>query len=121
MNTVNRWKKTGKVNVDCFYGMSNNAPEGDKIKGAEILDTTGHFYCLVCEAYVRGNKKSVCRHQTRNRKHISQLIALGENPNFGMSREIKPFDMSILTGHGDPGHRLTDLSAGNLLFIHTYS
>ena len=28
----------------------------------------GHFYCLVCDAYLKANKKSVHRHQSRNRK-----------------------------------------------------
>lgn len=100
INTVNRWKRTGKVTVECFLGMGNNSSEADRVKGAEILESTGHFYCLVCDAYIRGNKKSMVRHQARNRRHVQQLLSLGANHIFATNSDnIPPFDLATALGH----------------------
>lgn len=73
MNTVLRWKQYNKMNVDCFLGFNEGATDIDKLRGAEILQTMGHFYCILCECYIRANKKSVGRHQNSNRRHVRML------------------------------------------------
>lgn len=73
INTVLRWKQYGKMNVECFLGFNEAATEIDKMRGSEILQTMGHFYCILCECYVRANKKSVGRHQNSNRRHVRLL------------------------------------------------
>ena len=46
------------------------------MRGNEILAAYGYFYCILCDAYVKSNKKNVVRHQTKNRKHLTQLSEL---------------------------------------------
>ena len=76
INTVNRWKKSRKVDVECLLGMPDHAAEVDRVRGADLLARTGHFYCLICNAYLKANKKSITRHQSKNKKHLTGLAAL---------------------------------------------
>lgn len=77
LTTILRWKAKQKVNVDCFLGFSDSSSEADKVAGTEILSKYGHFYCEWCQTYIRANKKSATRHQTRNKKHLGKAVELG--------------------------------------------
>jgi hypothetical protein len=98
--TVSRWKHNGKLNVDCFLGFSDSSSESDKLRGAQILQDMGHFFCLYCESYVRGNKKSVIRHQTRNRKHVAHVEEIGDSKSAAV---IKSSESSKEVSEDPPG------------------
>lgn len=110
MNTVLRWKQYGKMNVECFLGFNEAASEMDKASGAEILSNMGHFYCILCECYIRANKKSVGRHQNSNRRHVKMIQEYAGNRAIMMpvGQPLKhSFDIS---NHNDylPQHRELD-------------
>lgn len=74
--TLHRWKATGSVNVDDFLGFGPNSSITDTIRAEEILTNTGLLLCLVCNAQIFANKKSVKRHQTKNRKHVERAALI---------------------------------------------
>jgi hypothetical protein len=76
MTTVNRWREKGKVNLECFYGFNEGATIEEKNKAAEMLQAKGYFHCKLCDEFIKGNKKSIFRHQGRNRKHKETLMRL---------------------------------------------
>ena len=77
LTTILRWKAKQSVKVDCFLGFSDDSSEVDKVAGTEILAKYGHFYCEWCQTYIRANKKSATRHQTRNKKHLTKAVEFG--------------------------------------------
>jgi hypothetical protein len=70
MKTLMRWKVTGAVNVDHLLGFSMDASPEEHNKAEELLTKTGLLICCLCGMSVSANKKSVKRHQVKNRNHL---------------------------------------------------
>jgi hypothetical protein len=79
MRTVLRWKGKEGVNVEHILGCSDNSPPEERLRCEEVLKTTGQLICILCNVSVPANKKSIKRHQTKNKKHLARLAEIGQN------------------------------------------
>ena len=75
--TIYRWKMTGAVSVDQLLGYTPGAREDHTALAEELLNKTGLVVCSVCSVVVSANKKSVRRHQVKNRHHLTCLHEKG--------------------------------------------
>jgi hypothetical protein len=85
LKTIVRWRNTGAVDTEYIQGFSSSSTKDEQNQAEEMLQRTGQIVCNVCHAHVNANKKSIQRHQRKNRKH---LRILGEFPadSVGSSR-----------------------------------
>lgn len=76
MKTLMRWKVTNSVCVDHLLGFCPDATPEEHAKAEELLVKTGMLVCCLCGNQVAANKKSVKRHQTKNRKHLQAAVQM---------------------------------------------
>jgi hypothetical protein len=76
MKTLMRWKVTNSVCVDHLLGFCPDSTPEEHAKAEELLVKTGMLVCCLCGNQVAANKKSVKRHQTKNRKHLQAAVQM---------------------------------------------
>jgi hypothetical protein len=87
MRTVLRWKGKEGVNVEHILGCSDSSPLEERGRCEEVLKATGQLICILCNVSVPANKKSIKRHQTKNKKHLARLAEIGQNaPEIGIAK-----------------------------------
>ncbi len=75
--TVLRWHQNRCVDIECLFGFSAFSNSSDRHMAEDLLRFTGQFVCRICNLALAGNRKSVSRHQERNKKHVKILANSG--------------------------------------------
>lgn len=76
MRTVLRWRGKDGINVDHVLGANEAATIEERARAEQVLANTGQLICILCAAAVAGNKKSIRRHQHKNKTHTLRLAEL---------------------------------------------
>jgi hypothetical protein len=84
MKTIIRWKSNGTVFVDDLLGFGTYATPQEIAQAEDLLIKSGTVLCTLCGTRVYANKKSVKRHQTKNRKHLNRAIEIARGAKLNL-------------------------------------